>query len=191
MKRDVPTSKAHRLINDGPVLLVTAAYKGKMNVMTAAWTTPISSRPKLVGVAIHPSRFTHDLIKRDGEFALNILGRPLAEKVKLFCGSVSGEDVEDKFKLAGLTRVEAKHVRAPLIEECLGHLECAVVDAIELGDHTLFDGEVVAAQAEEEAFDGYWRLEDEEAKPLHHLGGDFYAVLDKRTKVKEREEEGE
>jgi len=190
MKKDVPISKAHRLINDGPVVLVTAAYKGRMNVMAAAWTTPISSRPPLVGVAIHLGRFTHDLIKRSGEFALNIPGRPLADKVRL-CGSVSGEDVEDKFKLAGLTPVEAKYISAPLIEECLGHLECAVVEAIELGDHTLFVGEVVAAQAEEEAFDGYWRLEDEEAKPLHHLGGDFYAVLEKRIEVKEREEEGE
>jgi len=190
MKRDVPMSKTHRLINDGPVVLVTAAYKGRMNLMTAAWTTPISSRPKLVGVAIHPGRFTHDLIKRSGEFALNIPGRPLAEKVRL-CGSVSGENVEDKFELAGLTPVEAKHVRAPLIEECLGHLECAVVDAIELGDHTLFVGEVVAAQAEEEAFDDYWLLEDEDTKPLHHLGGNFYGVLGKRIEVKERGEEGE
>ena len=190
MKKDVPISKAHRLINDGPVVLVTAAYKGRMNVMAAAWTTPISSRPPLVGVAIHLGGFTHDLIKRSGEFALNIPGRPLADKVRL-CGSVSGEDVEDKFKLAGLTPVEAKYIGAPLIEECLGHLECAVVEAIELGDHTLFVGEVVAAQAEEEAFDGYWLLEDEEAKPLHHLGGDFYAVLEKRIEVKERKEQEE
>lgn len=183
MKRDLSISMAHRLINDGPVVLVTAAYKDRTNVMTAAWTMPISARPKLVGVALHPGRFTHGLIKRSGEFALNIPGRPLAAKVKL-CGSVSGETVEDKFQLAGLTPAEAKRIGAPVIEECLGHLECRVVDAIELGDHTLFVGEVVAAQVEEEAFDDHWVLEDEEAKPLHHLGGSFYAVLEKRIEIK-------
>jgi flavin reductase (DIM6/NTAB) family NADH-FMN oxidoreductase RutF len=181
MKVEIPISKANRLINSGPVVLVTASYKDRANVMTAAWTTPISLKPMLVGVSIHPARFTHDLVKRSGEFALNVPGRPLAEKVKL-CGTLSGRDV-DKFKEVGLTMFEAKYIRAPLIEECIGNLECAVVEAIPLGDHTLFVGEVVAAWVEEDAFDEAWKLEAEEAKPLHHLGGDYYGVLEERIEI--------
>ena len=181
MKKEVPLSRANRLINCGPVVLVTAQYKGKANVMTAAWVMPISIRPPLVGVAVHPARYTHDMIKKGGEFVLNVPGRALAEQVKL-CGTVSGKD-EDKFKLSGLTPVEGRRVRPPWIEECLGHLECAVVEAISLGDHTLFVGEVVGAWAEEEAFDRTWKLEEEEGKPLHHLGGDYFAVLEERLQV--------
>ncbi|MFQ6058113.1 MAG: flavin reductase family protein [Anaerolineae bacterium] len=182
MKRELPVTRANRLINPGPVVLVTARYKDRFNVMTAAWAVPISHRPPLVGVAIAPSRFTHDLIVRSDQFALNVPGRGLLEQVEL-CGTLSGHDVDDKFAAAGLTPMEPQQIDAPLIEECLGHLECAVVEAIELGDHTLFVGEVVAAQVEEEAFDEAWLLEEEEAKPLHHLGGDLYAVLEKRIEV--------
>jgi len=181
MKVEIPLSQAIRLINPGPVVLVTARYKDAVNVMAAAWTTPISHAPPLVGVSISPRRFTHDLIKRSGEFVLNVPGRNLLEQVEL-CGSLSGRDV-DKFKEARLTPVDAKEVRAPLIEECLGHLECAVVEALDLGDHTLFVGQVVAAWAEKEAFDDTWLLEDEEAKPLHHLGGAYFGVLEERLKA--------
>ena len=181
MKVEIPLTQATRLINPGPVVLVTARYKDAVNVMAAAWTTPISHVPPLVGVSISPRRFTHDLVRRSGEFVLNVPGRNLLEQVEL-CGSLSGRDV-DKFKEAHLTPVEAKEVHAPLIEECLGHLECAVVEAIDLGDHTLFVGQVVAAWAEEEAFDGTWLLEDEEAKPLHHLGEAYFGVLEERLEA--------
>jgi len=181
MKVEVPLSRARRLINPGPVVLVTAKYKGTVNVMTAAWTTPISGDPPLVGVAINHGSFTHDLIAKSEQFALNVPGRGLAEKVKL-CGTLSGRDV-NKFEEASLMPLTAREVEAPLVEECLGHLECAVVEAHSLGDHTLFVGQVVAAWAEEGAFEETWLLEDEEARPLHHLGGTYYGVLEKRIKV--------
>ncbi len=183
MKEKIRLTQANRLLNPGPVVLVTAKYRDRVNVMTAAWAVPISLRPPLVGVSIAPQRFTHDLIKRSGQFALNIPGRALLEKVEL-CGTLSGHRVDDKFAAAGLTPLDALEVDAPLIEECLGHLECALVEAITLGDHTLFVGEVIAIQAEKEAFDGTWLLEEEEAKPLHHLGGRFYALLEERIEVK-------
>ncbi len=63
MKVEVPLSKANRLINPGPVVLVTSKHEEVVNIMTAAWTTPISHDPPLVGVSISPRRFTHELIK--------------------------------------------------------------------------------------------------------------------------------
>lgn len=182
MKVEVPLKRAMRLLGPGPVVLVTAKYRDRINVMPAAWVVPLSAQPPLVGVAIHPARFTHDLVRRSEQFALNVPGRSLAEAVGKL-GSVSGHDVDDKFALAGLTPAEPQEIDAPLIEECLAWLECAVVDAFEVGDHTLFVGEVLAARAEQDAFDETWLLTDEEVKPLHHLGGDFYAVLDKPFKV--------
>jgi len=184
MKVEVPLRRATRLLNPGPVALVTAKYRDRMNVMPAAWVVPLSAEPPLVGVAIHPARFTHDLVWRSEQFALNIPGRPLMEAVDKL-GSVSGHDVDDKFALVGLTLADPKQIDAPLIEECLAWLECAVVDAFEIGDHRLFVGEVLVAQVEEEAFDETWLLTDEELKPLHHLGGDFYAVLDRPIEVRQ------
>ncbi|MGB8647689.1 MAG: flavin reductase family protein [Anaerolineae bacterium] len=176
-KVDVSLTRATRLLTPGPVTLLTAQYKGKKNVMAAGWAMPISSNPPMVAVAVHPGRYTYGLIEKSGDFALNIPARPLAEKVKK-AGDLSGADV-DKFLQLGLTPYEGKQVTAPLIAECVGHLECGVVERVPGGDHVLFLAQVVAASAEETAFDGEkWTLVDEEVKPLHHLGGSVYAILE-------------
>jgi len=181
MKIEVPFSKALRLTNPGPVVLPTSKYEEAVNIMAAAWTTPISHDPRLLGVSISPRRFTHELIKKSGQFVLNVPGRTLAKQVKL-CGTLSGREV-DKFKEARLTPTEAMMGSVPLIEECLGHLECILVEHYSLGDHTLFVGRVVAAWADAGAFSETWLLDDEEAKPLHHLGGAYYSVLGVRIRV--------
>ncbi len=112
---------------------------------------------------------------------LNVPGRTLAKQVKL-CGTLSGGEV-DKFKEARLTPTGARMVSVPLIEECQGHLEYILIEHYSLGDHTLFVGRVVAAWAEAGAFSETWLLDDEEAKPLHHLGGIHYGVLATRIRV--------
>ena len=181
-KVDIELRRATRLIAPGPVTLLTARYRGKQNVMTAAWVTAVSSDPPMVAVAVHPGRYSYGLIEKSGQFGLNIPPRPLAEKVKR-AGSLSGADV-DKFLQIGLTPYEGKQVAAPLIVECIGHLECGVVERIQAGDHTLFVGEIVAASCEELAFDvEKWTLAAEEVKPLHYLGGDWYSVLESPVAV--------
>lgn len=176
-KIEIDLRRATRLLETGPVTIVTARHKKKTNGMAASWVTPVSSDPPMVGLAVFAARFTYDLIQKSGAFALNIPPRPLAAKVNQL-GRVSGEEV-DKFVLTKLTLYEAKQVPAPLIAECVGHLECGVVDEVRVGNHTLFLAEIVAAAADENAFDGErWMLTDDELKPLHHVGGDVYAVLE-------------
>ena len=51
------------------------------------------------------------------------------------------------------------------------------MDALRTGDHMLLVGQVLAASADAEAFDETWRLEDDDEKPLHHLGANRYALL--------------
>lgn len=177
-KIELDLSRATRLLQPGPIALVTAKFKNKANVMVAAWVTNVSSDPPMVALAVYPARFTHDLIEKSGQFALNIPPRPLLEQV-IKISDMSGENV-DKFVANKLTLYEGKQVNAPLIVECIGHLECGVVDTVRAGNHTLFLAEIVAASAEELAFDGErWTLADESVKPLHHLGGSVYALLDK------------
>lgn len=176
-KIEIDLTRATRLLQPGPITLVTAKHKGKANVMVAAWVTNISSDPPMAALAVHPARFTHDLIQKSGELALNIPPRPLLSQV-IRIAEASGEEV-DKFVLAKLNLYQAQQVNAPLIVECIGHLECGVVDTLRAGNHTLFLAEIIAASAEELAFDGErWTLADESVKPLHHLGSTRYAVLE-------------
>lgn len=179
MKKEVPVNKAHRLINTGCVLLVSSGYKDRNNVMTLAWQTPVSANPLLIGIAVVTSHFTTELINESEEFVLNIPGDELLEQVNE-CGKVSGRDV-DKFKEIDITPVQGQKVKAPLIEECLGHVECRVVEKHQIGDHIFFVGEVVAASADEDLFiSSVWK---EDAKLLHHLGGNQYYINGEHREV--------
>jgi len=177
MKREVPLEQAHRLLAPRPVCLLTTRYKGRVNVMSLSWVSPVSLEPPLVMLAIHPATYTHDLIKRSEESVLNIPGRPLAEQV-LACGTLSGKD-GDKIQRTGLTLESGRRVEAPWIEECLAHLEGVVVEMVKPGDHTLFLVQIVGAWAEEQAFREVWLLpqENEELAPLIHLGGKRFGLL--------------
>ena len=145
-KKPIPLKRANRLINNGCTVLVTARHGEKESIITLAWQTPVSKSPPLAAISVGPSRYSHDLIAKSGQFVINVPPFSLLKET-IYCGTVSGRD-GDKFAGAGLTQEPAQTVSAPLIAECIGHLECRVVKEISAGDHTLFLGEIVAASAE-------------------------------------------
>ncbi|MBF6599863.1 MAG: flavin reductase family protein [Dehalococcoidia bacterium] len=165
---------ARRLLGGGPVVLVSTSWHGNQDVMPAAFVTPLSMDPPLIGVAVHPSRHSHDMIKFSEEFALSVPTRALLHHVQ-YLGSVSGIDLA-KLELTRLPTFRGRRIDAPLLEGCIGWIECGVHDAYTIGDHTLFVGKVIAAQAEGDAFDETWLLHDAEEAPLQYLGLNFYAV---------------
>jgi flavin reductase (DIM6/NTAB) family NADH-FMN oxidoreductase RutF len=167
-KRSLEISRVTGLVNHGPTVLASSRHDGKSNIITLAWTSPVSIDPRLIAIAVAPARFSHDLIEQSGEFVVNVPSSELLPAVWK-CGTLSGRDL-DKFAGANLTEEAAQRVRAPLVAECFAHIECRVVDAPVLGDHTLFVGEVLAASAEAEAFDDRLTLR-EPYHTLHHLGG--------------------
>ncbi len=182
MRHALDDRDARRLLGGGPVALLSTAWHGAQNVMAAAFTTPLSLDPPLIGVAVHPSRHTHDMIRYSQEFALNIPTRELLHHVQ-YLGSVGGAEL-NKFELTKLPTFRARRISAPLLEGCVGWIECGVHDAYTVGDHTLYVGKVVAAQAEQDAFGDAWLLADPEERPLHYLGVNYYAVLGERMEAR-------
>jgi len=175
-KVEVPLTKACRLIYPRLVVLVSCIdhATGKPNIITIAWATPLSMKPPLVGILIAPRRYSHELISNAKEFVINIPTIEILDKA-IKCGRVSGRR-HDKFSEFGLTAKPAKIVRTPIIEECVAHLECKLVNQITTGDHTLFIGEVVATYANEGAFDGEF-INPEKARTIYQVSGDSYATL--------------
>lgn len=184
MPRSLDPLDSLRLLIGGPVCLITTRWRDQTDVMPAIWVTPVSRRPPLVGVAIHPSRHTHDMVRFAEEFAINIPGPDLMAHTHYF-GTVSGRDVK-KLELSQLPTFKASKVEAPLILHCIAWIECGLEDVLRLGDHSFFVGRVVAVQVEKEAFDETWLLENAAYRPLHYLGGDHYAVLERRLQAQLR-----
>ena len=179
----VSLPKAHRLLNHGPTVLVSAAHGGRANVMAAAWTMPLDFEPPKVLAVIAAGTFTRELIDASGEFALNVPPVALV-RATVGVGSESGREHADKFARHGLSTFTAEKIAAPLVAGCVAWLECRVLrdDRYTRNerDHDLFIAEVVAAHADPRVFsEGRWHFEraPEELRTVHHVaGGHFYVI---------------
>ncbi|MFQ6063989.1 MAG: flavin reductase family protein [Candidatus Bathyarchaeia archaeon] len=173
-KIKVDLSSAYRLLYPRQVVLVTCADKtGKTNIITLAWSMPVSINPTMVLVSIAPKRYSYELIEETGEFVVNI---PTMDMVKetLLCGRRTGRE-HDKFEEAGFTPLPAKTIKPQIIKECVAHLECRLHQQITTGDHTLFIGDVLAAYANEGTFVKKYDLH--KVKPIYHFGGDDFTTI--------------
>jgi flavin reductase (DIM6/NTAB) family NADH-FMN oxidoreductase RutF len=178
---------ALRMLAPGPISLVSSMYRDHANLMTAGWALSLSLDPTLIGIAIQPSRLTHEFISKSDQFAVNIPTIDLISAVHL-CGLQSGRE-GDKFAAAKLNEEEATEIEAPLVAECVGHIECELFDRVTFGDHDLFIGQVLAVIADDEAFSGIWNVQDDAGQLLHHLGADRYAGLAKAYRATLTEDE--
>jgi len=175
--REVSLSHARFLLYPKSVVLVTSKAGEKENVLSVAWHMPTSHNPPLVLISIAFKRYSHELLKKGGEFVINVPPRELMKAVEI-CGSLSGRDI-DKFEAAGLTRIPSKKVTPPSIKECIAHVECRVVDSFITGDHEVFVGEVVYARAEEGVFEkGSFTLHRK--TPLLFLGEGRYTYCSEK-----------
>ena len=174
-KKSIPLSGVYRLLEPGPVVLVTTAHKGRANIMTMSWHTMMEFEPPLVGCVISGRNFSFDALRNTKECVLNIPSAELAKQV-VGVGNCSGERV-DKFKKFGLTPQPALLVEAPLIAECYANLECRVADTRMVNKYNFFVLEVVQA----------W-IDPAQKNPrtLHHRGKGEFMVAGETIKLPSR-----
>jgi flavin reductase (DIM6/NTAB) family NADH-FMN oxidoreductase RutF len=171
-------SSASRLLHPKLTVLLTCANKeGKANIITLAWAMPVSINPPLLVVSISPKRYSYKLIRETKEFVVNIPTMKLVKET-LFCGRRSGGEF-DKFRETKMTPLPAKIVKAPIIRECIAHLECKLYKQIPAGDHTLFIGEILAAYADEKTFTDKYNLQ--KTKLVFHVGGNEFTTMTTKT----------
>jgi flavin reductase (DIM6/NTAB) family NADH-FMN oxidoreductase RutF len=96
-----------------------------------------------VMVSIAPQRYIHDMIVKSSEFMVTIMGEG-EEATVYFCGTRSGRDL-DKIKELDLATDPGEVIAVPRLKGALANLECKLVQSLVSGDHTIFIGEVVAA----------------------------------------------
>ncbi len=123
------------------VYVVTTRCGDRLNGMTAAWVSQVSLRPLLLMVSIAPTRYSHDLIKESGVFAINVLTSDQVDLGKRF-GFASGRKVD---KFAGLDYITAA-TGSPILPQAQAYFDLNLLDTHSAGDHTLFVGEVLEAK---------------------------------------------
>ena len=165
-----------------PVVLLTTGG-ATPDVMTLNRIASCSAEPPRLSISVRPLRHCHALIKRTGEFVVNI-PTPAQRQLTDYLGVVSGR-TEDKFTIAGLRLAPALKVKTPLLADCPVNLECTVEYEIELDSHTLFIGRVQAVHADEALLDQHGDVDFSRAQGLVYTAG----VVRERPTYKFRVEE--
>jgi len=159
-------SKAFTLIEPGPVVFVTTHDGRKNNIMTISWTMVTDFTPKFA-ITTGPWNHSFAALRESRECVISIPTVDLLDTV-VGVGTCSGADT-DKFEKFGLTPVKGKHVRSPLIKECLANIECNVIDIVEKHNIVVLEG--VAA---------YIDNSRKEKRTVHAIGDGTF-VVDGRT----------
>jgi len=148
--------------------------EGMTNIITLGMFMYISVNPPLVCIGVSDKRYSHGLIMKQGEFAINVPTAKIIEEMHM-CGITSGREM-DKFEAHGLTPTEPQVIKSKLIGECYGHLECKVWNHWECGDHTLIVGEVVAGSVNPDVVDENDNLIITKALPVIQKNWNYHTV---------------
>jgi flavin reductase (DIM6/NTAB) family NADH-FMN oxidoreductase RutF len=170
-KKDFPVGRAYELLEPGPVVLVTSAWRGETNVMTLSWQTPMEFTPALVGCIISNRNHSFEMVRKSKECVINVPSEELAATV-VRIGNCSGRDVS-KLDAFGLTPVRGKKVKAPLLAECHASLECKLADARLVSTYNFFIFEIVKAHV---------APTPRTPRTLHHRGDGTFMIAGPTTR---------
>jgi flavin reductase (DIM6/NTAB) family NADH-FMN oxidoreductase RutF len=160
--KKIPLRKAFTLMESGPVVLVTTNDGGKNNIMTISWTMVVDFTPQFA-ITTGPWNFSYAALRKSRECVIAIPAVDMIDQV-VGVGTCSGSDT-DKFEKFGLTPLTGKHVRSPLIKECLANIECKVTDIIR--KHNIIVLEAVAA---------YYDISRKEKRTIHAIGDGTFVI---------------
>ncbi len=110
------------------------------NGMTQSWVTQVSMEPVLIAISVDRKAVTNRLIHAGGSFSVNLWDREDTRVFRTFSKPAQrvGLTLNDRPVREGATGV-------PIFEEAVAWLECRVNQAIDVGTHDLFLGEVIDA----------------------------------------------
>ncbi|WP_423129629.1 flavin reductase family protein [Gaoshiqia sp. Z1-71] len=161
-----------------PAVLVSCGETPEeYNLLTISWTGTICSDPPMCYISVRPSRHSYEIIKRTGEYVINLTTEELARAAD-WCGVRSGAKF-DKWKETGLTPLPASIVKAPVVAEAPVSIECKVKEIIPLGTHDMFISEVVNVMADDRFIDpetGAFSLK--KSDPICYVHGHYFKTGD-------------
>jgi flavin reductase (DIM6/NTAB) family NADH-FMN oxidoreductase RutF len=173
----VELSKAYRLLNHGPTVLVSARHAGVDNVMSAAWACALDFAPPKLTVVLDKATRTRALVEGSGRFVIQV---PTAAQMQLTHDASLHQDPA-KLQRHGVELFGIEGHDLPFVAGCSAWLACKLIpEAHNQQAYDLFIGEVVGAWADTRVFaDGHWHFETAgpEWRSLHYVaGGQFYAI---------------
>ncbi|KAH8701958.1 hypothetical protein BGW36DRAFT_371905 [Talaromyces proteolyticus] len=171
-----PPSKVYRLIEPGPVLLVTTGSLADSthNVMTIGFHMVMQHEsPPLIGITVGPWDVSFAALKKHRECVLAIPSVEMAGVVVDVGNCSAGDDdITSKWERFGLDALSADKVKAPLVggPDIISNIECVVEDTKMVSKYSLWVLRPVRAWINPE------RKPGEGGKMFHHRGDGTFVV---------------
>ena len=127
------------------LVLVGSRSRDEWNAMTTSWITQVSMEPVLIAVSVDTSAVTHRLIDAGGSFTVNLWS---AEDTKIFVKfskPARFERFDDGRLVLNGRLVQEAPSGAPVFDEAVAWIDCAVRQSVGVGTHTMFLGQITAA----------------------------------------------
>ena len=122
--------------------VVGSTKGGKLNVQIANTVFQVCSEPPVIAVAINTQNLTHEFITGSKVFTVSVLSQDTPLSFIGHFGFKSGREID---KLKGIN-YKLGETKAPIVlDHALAYLEAKVIDHVDVGTHSIFVGELVAA----------------------------------------------
>lgn len=184
-----PPTKVYRLVEPGPVLLVSTGSlaEGTHNIMTMGFHMVLQHEsPPLLGISLGPWDASFAALKKHKQCVLAVPDVAMAGLV-VDIGNCSADDEEiaaagGKWKHFGLDAVAARKVKAPLVGggDIIANIECVVEDARMVSRYNMWVLKPVKAWLNPE------RRPGEGGQMFHHRGDGTFVVDGEVVDLKER-----
>lgn len=121
------------------VNVITSADGERKNGMTATAVCSVSSDPPSALIIVNKSNRSHPIIAGTKAFAVNVLSSNQKHVAGHFASKLPDPfaDIPHSMGRTG----------CPIIVGADAHIECTVIDQMDVGTHTIFVGKIVAADA--------------------------------------------
>ena len=162
------------LLGPLPAVLVTVGDLENSGVLTVAWCGILSTSPQRVYISVRPSRFSHGLLKSNGEFVINLTTEELAYATD-FAGIYTSAKV-NKFEKLSLTKLKSEMVSPPTIAESPLSLECKVFQVIESGTHDIFMADILRVSVRGDLVDEKGKICLDRANLLAYAHGEYFGL---------------
>ncbi|MEK7757538.1 MAG: flavin reductase family protein, partial [Planctomycetota bacterium] len=119
--------------------ILTAEHAGRSSGVLVSWVQQAAFAPPSISVCVKHGRPIVELMEASKRFMLNVIGEDPTAMFRHFGRGFTLD--EDAF--AGLQTTPTEF--GPMIEGCIAHLGCRVIQKVAVGDHDLYVAQVVAS----------------------------------------------
>ena len=166
----------------GQIVLVSSKNsRGEIHAARKSWVTMVASVPPMIGLCCRLSHRTAINILETREFVINIPGEDLIARVWN-----AGDSVETAVDPAASewSFIPSTRLSVPRVEECKGHIECALDSTKRFNDdEMIFFGRILAVAMDESILEGPVEERYRALRALLFLEPGLYGVADTARKA--------